>query len=130
MLALGIVYMLVARRWLEPGAEDNDARPPRRTFRDLIRDYRLAGRERRLRIRPDSLLIGFTLPEEQLRTHHGANVIAVERIAKLRRKILNPSSAVQLQAGDVLLVDLLDPAIDHPQFYLERGLEPLRLDGE
>ncbi|MBO3276297.1 SLC13 family permease [Pseudomonas schmalbachii] len=130
ILLLGIGYMLLARRWLAPGADDADFRLPRRTFRDLIRDYRLAGRERRLRIRPDSLLIGFTLPEVQLRTQHGANVIAVERIAKLRRKILSPSSDVQLQAGDVLLVDLVDPEVDHPQFYRERGLEPLHLEGE
>ncbi|MCY1266511.1 transporter, divalent anion:Na+ symporter (DASS) family [compost metagenome] len=130
ILALGIGYMLLARHWLGPDAQDGEKRPPRRTFRDLIRDYRLAGREHRLRIRPGSRLIGFTLADVQLRSQHGANVVAVERIAKLRRKILSPSPSIQLQAGDTLLVDLVADGIDLPAFYHEWGLERLNLEGQ
>lgn len=52
MLVLGILYMLVMRFMLK-----GDTQTPqregwtRRTFRDLIREYRLTGRARRLAIR-------------------------------------------------------------------------------
>ena len=45
VLALGVGYMLIARRWLgsgETGKAGDDWQ--RRTFRDLIRDYKLTGR--------------------------------------------------------------------------------------
>lgn len=47
VLALGVGYMLIARRWLgsgETGKAGDDWQ--RRTFRDLIRDYKLTGRAR------------------------------------------------------------------------------------
>lgn len=52
VLVLGIGYMALARFWLT-AADDGRAGDTwqRRTFRDLIRDYRLAGRARRLALR-------------------------------------------------------------------------------
>ena len=57
ILALGIGYMLLARRWL--GSDKHGpAVEPRHTLADLARDYRLDERERRLRVLPGSILIG------------------------------------------------------------------------
>ncbi|MDF3936935.1 SLC13 family permease, partial [Pseudomonas citronellolis] len=102
----------------------------RRSLRDLIRDYQLAGRERRLRIRADSKLVGMTLGEVQLRTERGTNVIAIERLARFRLKILSPGADVVLQASDVLLVDIYQPGMDLLALYHEYGLEPLSLHGD
>ncbi|WP_371369447.1 SLC13 family permease [Pseudomonas sp. QL9] len=130
ILAFGVAYMLVARRWLGANEGAGGNATQRRSLSDLIRDYQLAGRERRLRIRPGSKLIGVTLGEVQLRSQRGTNVIAIERLASFRMKILSPSAEVVLQAGDVLLVDLFQPDIDLLALYHEYGLEPLSLHGD
>ncbi|WP_160285917.1 SLC13 family permease [Pseudomonas knackmussii] len=130
ILAFGVAYMLVARRWLGANEGAGGNATQRRSLSDLIRDYQLAGRERRLRIRPGSKLIGVTLGEVQLRSQRGTNVIAIERLASFRMKILSPSAEVVLQAGDVLLVDLYQQDIDLLALYHEYGLEPLSLHGD
>lgn len=130
VLVLGVAYMLVARRWLGTADGSGGSATQRRSLSDLIRDYQLAGRERRLRIRPGSKLIGVSLGEVQLRTRRGTNVIAIERLAHFRLKILSPGADLVLQAGDVLLVDLFQPDIDLLALYHEYGLEPLSLHGD
>lgn len=76
VLALGIGYMLVARYWLAaPPDAAVAAAPRRRNFRDLIREYRLSGRARRLAIRAGSPLIGRRLDDLKLREKYGANVV-------------------------------------------------------
>lgn len=53
VLVMGVGYMLIARRWLSSdNALQDKQRWKRRTFRDLIRDYRLTGRARRVTVRP------------------------------------------------------------------------------
>lgn len=90
VLVLGILYMLVMRFMLK-----GDTQTPqregwtRRTFRDLIREYRLTGRARRLAIRPGSPMIGQRLDDLKLRERYGANVIGVERWRRFRRVIVN-----------------------------------------
>src|SRR5262249_45339897 len=61
VLVVGIGYMLLARRWLRSQVDQRRSEKSRRNLVDLIRDYHLAGREHRLRIRPDSPLVGKTL---------------------------------------------------------------------
>jgi di/tricarboxylate transporter len=57
ILVLGIVYMLLTRFVLRSETQDKSREGwKRRTFRDLIKDYRLTGRARRLAIRPGSPL--------------------------------------------------------------------------
>lgn len=88
VLALGIVYMLVMRFMLKGDAPGQQA-GKRRTFRDLIREYRLTGRARRLAIRPGSPMVGQRLDDLKLRERYGANVIGVERWRRFRRVIVN-----------------------------------------
>jgi len=130
VLVLGVGYMLVARRWLGDDEGDDKQSVKRRTLGDLIRDYQLAGRERRLRIRPDSQLVGMSLADVELRARAGTNVVAIERMVHFRLKILTPSANIVLHAGDVLLVDIYGERNDLLGMYHEYGLEPLSLQGD
>lgn len=127
VLVLGIGYMLLSRRWLQRDRDDNRDVPARPTLAQLSRSYRLDERERRLRVRADSPLVGQLLNGLELRRQHGINVIAVERHQQFRNLLLVANGSTQLQAGDVLLVDLISPAIGLLGTYHEQGLETVTL---
>ncbi|MCV6004286.1 TrkA C-terminal domain-containing protein, partial [Escherichia coli] len=78
----------------------------RRTFRDLIRDYQLSGRARRLAIRKGSPLVGHSLDELHLRSRYGANVVGIERWRRFRRVMVSATGGTELRERDVLLVDM------------------------
>ncbi|PHM75046.1 SLC13 family permease [Xenorhabdus kozodoii] len=130
VLMAGVAYMLVARRWL--GGINHQAADERyqRTFRDLIRDYKLSGRARRFTLRQNSPLVGHTLDESGLRARYGANVIGIERWRKFRRVMVAATGDIELQGQDVLLVDLSDSDVDLREFCREQQLEPRVLRGE
>ena len=131
ILGLGVIYMLLMRGSLVCEGEEGKGKPAgRSTMRELIRDYRLTGRARRLALRPDSPLIGHTLDELQLRARYGANVIGVERWRKFRRVMVTVSGVTEFQARDVLLIDMSDPEVDIREFCSEARLEPMILRGE
>ena len=102
ILALGILYMLVARRWLpdtKPDASGGNAgRPSMATW---VERYDLAARERRVRVSPQSELTGKTLAELRLRQSSEANLVAIER----NRSLIQPTSQTKIESGDVLLID-------------------------
>ncbi|MEM0674311.1 SLC13 family permease [Dickeya oryzae] len=131
VLLTGIVYMLVARFWLT--ATDSDGQKDgwkRKTFRDLIREYRLTGRARRLAIRTGSPLIGQRLDDLRLRQRYGANVVGIERWQKFRRIMVSVSGNSELRLNDVLLVDMSASEVDLREFCATQRLEPMVLRGE
>ncbi len=131
VLAMGIGYMLVARYWLAADSTQSQGEQwLRRTFRDLIHDYHLSGRARRLAVRPGSPLIGHRLDDLGLRDHYGANVVAIERWRKFRRVMVSVSSNTELHQRDVLLIDMSASDMDLRQFCSEKMLEPMILRGE
>ncbi|PXL14710.1 SLC13 family permease [Klebsiella variicola] len=131
VLILGIVYMLAVRFMLktENGESARDGRK-RSTFRDLIREYHLTGRARRLAIRPGSPMIGQRLDDLKLRERYCANVIGVERWRRFRRLIVNVNGVSEFRARDVLLIDMSASDVDLRQFCGEQMLEPMVLRGE
>ncbi|EJI0930865.1 SLC13 family permease [Salmonella enterica] len=129
VLALGIVYMLVMRFMLKGDAPGQQG-SKRRTFRDLIREYRLTGRARRLAIRPGSPMVGQRLDDLKLRERYGANVIGVERWRRFRRVIVNVNGVSEFRARDVLLIDMSAAEVDLREFCAEQLLEPMVLRGE
>lgn len=129
VLALGIVYMLVMRFMLKGDAPGQQA-GKRHTFRDLIREYRLTGRARRLAIRPGSPMVGQRLDDLKLRERYGANVIGVERWRRFRRVIVNVNGVSEFRARDVLLIDMSAAEVDLREFCAEQLLEPMILRGE
>ncbi|MDU6413559.1 SLC13 family permease [Mixta calida] len=131
VLALSIGYMLVARYWLAaPPDAAVAAAPRRRNFRDLIREYRLSGRARRLAIRAGSPLIGRRLDDLKLREKYGANVVGLERWRKFRRVMVTVTGETTFRDRDVLLIDMSAAEIDLRQFCSEQRLEPLILRGD
>lgn len=131
VLFLGVGYMFLIRGWLVEKSPANKADTrARRTMRDLIRDYKLAGKARRLAIRPGSPMIGHTLDELKLRTRYGAYVIGIERWRKFRRVMVSAFGSTELQVHDVLLIDMADPDSDVRHFCTEEMLEPMILRGE
>ncbi|WP_446926091.1 SLC13 family permease [Klebsiella pneumoniae] len=131
VLILGIVYMLAVRFMLKTDNGDSarDGRK-RSTFRDLIREYHLTGRARRLAIRPGSPMIGQRLDDLKLRERYCANVIGVERWRRFRRVIVNVNGGSEFRARDVLLIDMSASDVDLRQFCGEQMLEPMVLRGE
>ena len=125
VLVLGIGYMLFARRWLNGEVRKDGRVETRRTLLDLVLDYKLNGRERRLRIRAHSPLIGHTLGELELRTRHGANVIGIERQHKFTTRVMVADSSTVLHQGDVLLLDLFANRDDLRSLCQTMQLEPL-----
>ncbi|HIE9773786.1 TPA: SLC13 family permease [Klebsiella pneumoniae] len=131
VLILGIVYMLAVRFMLKTDNGDSarDGRK-RSTFRDLIREYHLTGRARRMAIRPGSPMIGQRLDDLKLRERYCANVIGVERWRRFRRVIVNVNGVSEFRARDVLLIDMSASDVDLRQFCGEQMLEPMVLRGE
>ncbi|MGE8457911.1 MAG: SLC13 family permease, partial [Pseudomonas alloputida] len=125
VLVLGIGYMLLTRHWLNGEVRKDGRVESRRTLLDLVLDYKLNGRERRLRIRPQSPLIGHNLGELKLRTRHGANVIGIERQHKFTTRVIAADSGTVLHQGDVLLLDLFAKHDDLRSLCQTMQLEPL-----
>jgi di/tricarboxylate transporter len=105
LLALGIVYMLFARRLLAFRSGPAAAADRRPGLQRWIEQYRLADREKRGRIGIGSALVGKRLDELPLRSA-GVNLLAIERDAGLAARVLRPTLQTELQAGDVLLADV------------------------
>lgn len=127
VLALGIGYLLLVRRWLGGAGSETDSGEPRSSIAELVHDYHLRGRERRLRLRHDSPLAGQALDGLHLRKRHGINVIGIERQRPFGRELLPASADSELRGGDLLLVDLVSPAIAAAGEYRDLGLEPVAL---
>ena len=108
VLLLSIPYMLFARRWLPAKSVGDASAVVRPSLRDWIDKYDLAGRELSAAREAHLAARRARARELDLRDTCGANVLAVERSRRRRApSILAPSSRLELQAGDVLLVDLV-----------------------
>lgn len=126
ILVLGIVYMLLARRWLPDTRANGGATPIRPTFRDWIDRYELAERELRVRVPPDSPLRGHLLGELELR-EKGVNLLAIERRLGRRRALVQPVAGTEILVDDVLLLDVRAPELEVRRLVGELGVEVLPL---
>jgi di/tricarboxylate transporter len=130
ILAAGMGYMLFARHWLRSGeSPDKTSHKKRRNLLDLIADYNLVGRAYRLRIRPESPLVGLSLVEVKKRYPSNASVVGIERRGKFGTDVLQPTAGTVFQAADVLLLDLPANPQDPRDKARELGLELLPLRG-
>lgn len=129
VLMLAILYMLMMRRWLGPAMAMEDDAIARPRLSGWIEEYALAGREHRLRVRPDSPLIGQMLDRLDLRATAGANILAIERSGRFGRRFLRPRADTVLQAGDVLFLDLFAPSLDITAIMKRYRLDEARISG-
>jgi di/tricarboxylate transporter len=126
VLALGIVYMLFARRWLAAAPDGPKAGAARRpSLVDWIEEYKLASHEQRVRVTDSSPLAGKTVGELRLRDTSGSSLVAIER----GRALLQPTGKTEVRAGDVLLIDLFAPDGDAESLRKQLALEALPLTG-
>jgi di/tricarboxylate transporter len=128
ILVLGVGYMLFARRWL-PGekvpAGENASGAPR--LADWIEKYRLAGRERRVRVSAGSPVVGETVAAFEARDLCHLGVIAIERPERRATAMIEAADHQELRAGDVLIVDLPEPDASFDDRVRALGLETLSL---
>ena len=106
LLLLGIVYMLFARRWLPAGAPAGAAARERPSLRGWVALYQLADRAHRVRVTSASPLVGRRLEDVPLRAS-GVNLLAIERSTRFGSELIRPVAHSELQAGDILLVDVI-----------------------
>lgn len=126
ILIAGVLYMLVAHRWLPATTETGGARTRRPRLRDWIAQYQLEGRAYRVRVTPTSDLVGKRL-EDVLMRRNGANLLAIERARSMN--VLRPTGRTELLAGDVLLLDVRTEPEAVAGLLKEYGVEPLSLRG-
>lgn len=130
ILLLGIGYMLFARRWLAAKSDDGNLASSRPSLRDWVQDYKLTDREHRVRVTSDSPLVGKTIKELDLRNTSGASIVAIERIRRFSREVIGPSANTELQADDILLVDLFATNVPSGTLRQKYALEELPLSGD
>ncbi len=127
ILILGVLYMLVARRWLPDHRETAETTRRRPSFREWIDSYNLAEREIRVRVLPSSPLIGKTLGEMGLR-RSGITPLAIERTRGRRKVLIQPTRSTATEAEDVLLLDVpTDETKNHQELAAKFGVELLPL---
>lgn len=131
VLALGVVYMLAARRFLAAENRKEAAMTPRPSLREWVEEYALAGREHRVTIRRDSHWAGKRLDQLNLRATEGVNLIAIEKRGNFFADIqtLRPAADTVLAAGDTLFLDLHDPGVDLEALCQRHGLRQRPLTG-
>ncbi len=130
VLILGILYMMIARRWLgaSPGSGGAVAHGGPR-LADWVTHYGLDARELRARVAAGSPAVGRSLAALGLTPGRGWRVIALERDRARGGCLIGPDADTQLQEGDVLLLDSAMPVRNAGTRCAELGLEPLPLSG-
>jgi di/tricarboxylate transporter len=126
LLALGIVYMLFARRLLATKTSLPAMADRRPSLQRWIEQYSLTEREKRARISPGSPLVGKRLDELSFRSA-GVNLLAIERGTGFAARMLRPTARTELQADDVLLVDADISSEGINELWHSLKLEPLPL---
>lgn len=130
ILILSIGYMIFARRWLATNSAGDTQSTRKPSLRDWIQQYQLAVREHRLRLPEGSPLVGKTIGELDLRTTSGASIVAIERRRRFSREVIGPDAQTELQADDILLVDLFEPDFSVEALRERYALEILPLTGD
>ncbi len=128
VLVAGIGYvLLVGRRLLPTTEKTRTAQRGRRPLENIISDYALEGRGRRLALRPGSPLIGQTVAEASLRSRYGVNIIGIETQRRLKVVVKPALADTEFRPDDVLLVGVSDPQADITDFCDAERLAPREL---
>lgn len=128
VLIIAVGYMLLARRMLPDRRAPETGGRGAPTLPQWIEKYGLEGRIYRVRVLPGSILAGRPLGELDL-TAEGVNLLAIERARRFGVGIIQPAPALELQAGDVLLVDVRAPAPRGEELRALHGVEVLPIEG-
>ena len=137
LLGLALLYMLRARRWLGE-ADESIVEGDKPRLATWIEEYGLAKRELRVRVAPRSPLVGGTLADLDLRASTGVNILAIERARRFatelirplpRTELIQPRASTRIEAGDVLLLDVVDSSVEMKDLCDRFALVSLPLSG-
>ncbi len=132
VLGAAIVFVMTVGRRLLPSRVEPVRTPQRAdqlSFEELAAAYRVQGALERLRVRPDSPLIGRTIAESRLAEDYGITVLAAHTWppgAALPGPARPVNADTRLEAGDLLDVQM--PPDQGPQPPTVPGLERAPLD--
>lgn len=105
VLALGIGYMLFARRLLGDGSGDREAR---RTFDSLLVDYAVDRRTHRYQVGARSPLVGRAIADIDMGSWR-ARVLMIARSRLFRKAVRTSADSAEVKRGDVLYIDAAIP---------------------
>jgi di/tricarboxylate transporter len=125
ILALAILYMSFASRWLSSESPTGEGSRNRPRMADWIDEYFLAEREQRVRVRVASPLVGLTVAEARALAAADVRLVAVDR----QGKVMQPEASLQLRAGDVLYIDAPNEGLNPNALRDRFGVDPLPLSG-
>nr|WP_279324756.1 SLC13 family permease [Caviibacterium pharyngocola] len=130
ILVMGILYMLLTRRWLAVSDDEQNLPINKHSIRDLIETYKLQDRTKRFVVKAGSDFIGQPLEELHLRSNYALNVLAIERWKHFRPIFLASSlGKAEIKEKDILLIDISNPELDLAEFCQKHNLEPAELRG-
>lgn len=125
LLVIGTAYMFFARRLL-PTTRPAKAGQGRAHLQDWVEQYGLARRAYRVRIMMGSPLAGRKLDDLTLRKH-GVNLLAIEIGGRFSTEVLRPSARTVLEAGQIMLLDVILPDVEIETLREKYGLQILPL---
>lgn len=130
-LAVGILFILVWGRQMLARESHAEAGPRRHTIAELAETYGLLSQLSRLRVLPDSPLVGQSVAMTQFSQRFGVNLMGFERTEHGKRAFLPAHADSVFAAGDSIFVVGARSLIDElaaTQYLLE--LPPLRERGQ
>lgn len=131
VLVLGIGYMLLARRWLDDGESVAPVeRRQRSSMPQFIKEYHLEGRAKMAVVTSDSVFIGKTINELNLRSEYGLNIVAIQRVKRFRNISMGAYGTMTLQEKDILLLDSGVESETFSAYCQQFGLKEIALKGE
>lgn len=104
VLFVGIVYMLIARRWLVNASDKEQEKDQSATISQFMEKYQLKGRMKLVLVESDSDLIGHSIEALNLRVEYGVNIVSIERMVRLHRRLIAPFARHGVRKHDILLV--------------------------
>lgn len=128
ILGLGIVYMLIARRWLSSAVKNEDEIINRHSIQDLIESYHLHERVKRFVVLADSDFIGKNVEDLHLRSDAGLNILAIERWKRFRPVFMAAAlGKLEIRQKDILMIDISNPELDLAEFCQQHNLGPAEI---
>lgn len=127
VLAVGIVYMIYARRFL--GKNDDgkgDESGTNLTLAELTKRYGIDWKVCVFVITPQSPFARKKMSEIPLRSKYRGNIVCIERRERLSRQLIDPDGNTELREGDALLVDF-ESDVDVPELCESYGLKNYKL---
>lgn len=130
ILVLGMGYMLIARRWLSDNNDESNQDTMQSSMNELINEYGLKDRTKRLVVKSTSPFVGKTLDQLHLRSSYQLNVLAIERWKHFRPSYTMPLGTSEIKAKDILMVNLEGSDFNFYLFCQEFHLEPAEIKSQ